>query len=126
MEFQTYEDFLNAPFGKLEPKSNDFEKKYKALLSAKRIYIEGNTKVDDNYFLHLKIGSDSNQAQFYDVVIMFFTDNEAVKKGTSLEKYFIKFFCRVFKKLAGDGRTELYLRKRFSLSADQSVWVHKR
>ena len=92
MEFQTYEDFLNAPFGKMEPKSNDFEKKYKALLSAKRIYIEGNTKVDDNYFLHLKIGSDSNQAQFYDVVIMFFTDNEALKKGTSLEKYFIKFF----------------------------------
>lgn len=92
MEFQTFEEFLNAPFGKPEIKSNEFEKKYKDSIAKKRIYIEGNTKVDDNYFLHLKIGSDSNQGQFYDVVIMFFTDNEELKKGSSLEKYFIKFF----------------------------------
>ena len=92
MEFQTFEEFLNAPFGKPEPKSNEFEQKYKALISNKRIYIEGNTTVDDNFFLHLKIGSDTNQAQFYDVVIMFFSNNEELKKGYSLEKYFIKFF----------------------------------
>ena len=96
MEFQTFEEFLNAPFGKPEPKSNEFEQKYKALISNKRIYIEGNTTVDDNFFLHLKIGSDTNQAQFYDVVIMFFSDNEELKKGYSLEKYFIKFFSIKF------------------------------
>lgn len=90
--YQTVEGFLRAPFGSPEPKSNEFEQKYQKLKSGKRIYIEASTRIEDNYLLHFKVGSDSNPNQFYDVIFLFFTDDEAVKRDISFANYYVKFF----------------------------------
>lgn len=90
--FQTVEGFLKAPFGKPEPKSNDFELKYQKLKRDRRIHIEASTKIEDDYLLHFKVGSESNQGQFYDVIFLFFTDDEKVKRELSFQNYYVKFF----------------------------------
>lgn len=90
--FQTLEGFLAAPFGSREPKSNEFEQKYQKLKSNKRIHIEASTKIEDNYLLHIKVGSDSNQNVFYDVILLFFTDDNSIKRDISFRKYYVQFF----------------------------------
>lgn len=90
--YQTLEGFLMAPFGSHEPKSNEFEQKYQKLKSGKRVHIEASTKIEDNYLLHIKVGSDSNPSVFYDVILLFFTDDPAISKEISFRKYYIKFF----------------------------------
>lgn len=91
--YQTLEGFLAAPFGAPEIKSNEFERKYQSLKSKKNgISIEAITEADDNFFLHLKVASESNSGNFYDVVVMFFTDNERVKKDMSFRNYYVNFF----------------------------------
>ena len=90
--YQTVEGFLRAPFGSSEPKSNEFEQKYQKLKTEKKIHIEAFTKIEDNYLLHFKVGSESNPNQFYDVIFLFFTDDNAVKKEISFQNYYVKFF----------------------------------
>ena len=92
MQFQTIEEFLQVPFGTSEIKSNDYERMYKKLKTAKKIIIAGFTMIEDFYLMHIKIGSETFNGEFYDVVIMFFTDNPAVKKQRTLESYYIKLF----------------------------------
>ena len=89
---QTLEGFLAKPFGKPEIKSNDYERKYKGLVSQKRIFMEACTEVGDTYLVHIKVGSESNNAIWYDVILMFFTDDKAVKKDISFRRYYVKFF----------------------------------
>lgn len=89
---QTLEGFLEAPFGKKEPKQNDYEKKYQALKSRKRIHMEACTEVDGTYLVHIKVGSDTNANTFYDVILHFFTDDNSVKKDVSFRRYYVKFF----------------------------------
>jgi hypothetical protein len=90
---QTLEDFLAKPFGNTEPRSTEFEAKYKKLVSSKRIHMEACTKVDNkNYLVHIKVGSDSNETMFYDVVLLFFTESEEISKDVSFRRYFVKFF----------------------------------
>lgn len=89
---QTLEDFLAQPFGEQEPKSNDFEAKYKRLASSKKIHMEAFTEVDDCYLIHLKVGSDTNPNMQYDVILLFFTDNPRVKTNISFRRYYVKFF----------------------------------
>ena len=90
--YQTLEGFLRAPFGSPEPKSNEFEQKYQRLKSNKRIYIEASTRIEDNYLLHIKVGSDSNQNVFYDVILLFFTDDPKISKDISFRNYYVQFF----------------------------------
>lgn len=89
---QTLEEFLRAPFGVPETKQNDFERKYQSLVQKKRIWINGYTKQDDMYLLHLKVGSDSSASVFYDVVILFFTDNKKAMMDLTFRNYYVKFF----------------------------------
>lgn len=89
---QTLEDFLKAPFGEPEIKSNEFEQKYQKLKNAKRIQIAGYTILDENYMIHIKVGSDSNTKMFYDVVLLFFTDNPKLKKSNYFQSYYVNFF----------------------------------
>lgn len=89
---QTLEGFLMAPFGKPEIKSNEYEAKYKKLVAQKKIYMEACTKVGDTYLVHIKVGSESNSALDYDVVLLFFTDDDSVKKDISFRRYYVQFF----------------------------------
>ena len=92
MTFQTIEEFLKAPFGNEEPKNQDFEQKYKKLYADKRISLVALTPIDDDYLLHLSVGSDTNPTEAYDVVLLFFTDNETIKKEITFKNYYVKFF----------------------------------
>lgn len=90
--FQTIPDFLKAPFGEPEIKSNELERKYKDLIQHKRIALSGYCMIDDNHLVHLKIGSDTNVKESYDVVLLFFTDDEILKKNRSFRSFYVKFF----------------------------------
>jgi hypothetical protein len=90
--FQTVEQFLAAPFGKPEVKSNDYEAKYKALVNGKRIHLVATTQIDEDFLIHLTVGSDSSPKDSYDVVLLFFTDDEVEKKKRSFRNYYVKFF----------------------------------
>lgn len=94
LDFQGYQaigEFLNSPFGIPDQETYaKLEKKYK---EAKRpVSVHAYTILDDAYFLHLKIPSESHQDKSYDVVLQFFTNDNDVKKSSSLQNYYIQFF----------------------------------
>ena len=89
--FQTLKDFVDEPFGNIvASERSKFELAYQAI--KRNIKIEGYTIVDDDYFIHIKVPSESNPNQSYDVVILFFTEDSKVKRGITLNKYYVKFF----------------------------------
>lgn len=89
--FQNLSDFVIQPFGNVDSEEQKrLEKIYQS--NKKHLKIEGYTIIDDDYFIHIKVPSDSNPNQFYDVVFLFFTDNNKVKRGFTLNKYYVKFF----------------------------------
>ena len=90
--FQTINDFLDKPFGEKEEKSKDFERKFSELDSNRKIKVVGLTQVEDDYLLHLTIGSKSNPTESYDVVLLFFTDDDSIKKEITFKNYYVKFF----------------------------------
>lgn len=91
--FQNISDFLSAPFGNVDKAEQArLLRMYSNSKFKRAIKISGYTVVDEEYFFHLSIPSDSNPNQLYDVVILFFTDNEKIKKEMSFKNYYIKFF----------------------------------
>lgn len=92
MTFQTLGDFITRPFGEVNEKSNDYESKFSKLDRDRRIKVVALTKVEDDYLIHLTIGSTTNQTESYDVVLLFFTDNDEIKKEITFKNYFVKFF----------------------------------
>lgn len=90
MEFQTLDEFLKAPFGEPEIKSNDFENSYRRIKN--KIDFVSYTTIDDNHLVHYTVGSETNKGEKYDVVLLFFTDDETLKKRDSLSGYYVKFF----------------------------------
>lgn len=90
---QTIGDFLAKPFGKSEPKQNDYEASYKKLASQKRVFMQACTKVDEkNFLVHIKVGSESRISEFYDVVILFYTHDSKIARQIRFTNYFVKFF----------------------------------
>lgn len=92
MQFQTIDEFMMAPFGEPIAKRFELDNSYKKLRSSKRIFVEGYTMIDDDYLIHIKVGSETNNDIFYDVILCFFTDNEEIKKSRFLTNYYLKFF----------------------------------
>lgn len=90
-DFQTISEFIDSPFGNQDYElKNKMESTYKNIKS--KIKVEGYTTIDDNYLIHVVIPSESNANQSYDVVVLFFTDDDAVKKSRNLTGYYIKLF----------------------------------
>ena len=89
--FQILKDFLLEPFGNVDI---DVQKRLEISYQSMKhkIKVEGYTIVDDDYFIHIKVPSESNPNQSYDVVILFFADNNKVKRGITLNHYYVKFF----------------------------------
>lgn len=93
LPFQTLHEFIENPFGISDNKKNEkYEKIYQEMKKKKTFKIEGYTSIDDNYFIHVIVPSDSNPNQCYDVVVLFFTDETVVKKRTTFSNYYVKFF----------------------------------
>ena len=91
--YQTLDSFIESPFGKfMRTKPADMENKYKEIVMKKSIYVENYTIIDDMYLIHLKMESDSQKGNFYDVVIAFFTPDPDISNSLSLKHYLIQFY----------------------------------
>ena len=89
--FQTLNEFILNPFGNgKDDKRLSLEQEYTKI--KKQIRVIGYSQVDDDALIHIKIPSTSKQGQMYDVVILFFTDDNSVKKELTVKNYYIKFF----------------------------------
>lgn len=92
-EFQTLTEFLALPFEQKDTlEQSRLEPLYVKAKNSKGIKFIAYTVIDDNYFLHISIPSDSNPNQSYDIVVCFFTGDGSVKKQTTLSNYYVKFF----------------------------------
>lgn len=95
-KYQTISDFLAMPFHKPSDLQKDvtYETKYRSMVAGDRIKYNGFCEVEDSFYLHVKIPSESQKDgnYMYDVVIRFFTDNPEVAREKHLRNYFIQFF----------------------------------
>lgn len=91
--YQTITEFLASPFnlGQDIEKDRKYYYRYKELMSKSKIYVEGYTSISDDYYIHLKIPSESNDTMYYDVVIRFFYPATS-KLTDNLKNYYIQFF----------------------------------
>lgn len=49
-------------------------------------------KKKTEFYIHLKVPSEVVEKFYYDVVIKFYTDNQAIKNSLNLRKFYVKFF----------------------------------
>lgn len=89
--FQTIPEFLKAPFGEPSVKQNDYEKMYQSLVKNKKIRIHAYCQSGDIDLVHLKVGSETNKGEDYDVIFLFFRE-EGARRGNNLRSSYVKFF----------------------------------
>jgi hypothetical protein len=91
---QTLREFIDSPFGIPNKQKNlKYEDKYQSYRKANKIRIESSILFEDNYFIHVKVPSESQKGQtYYDVVVQFFTSDDKVKRELSVENYYVQFF----------------------------------
>ena len=91
---QTLSEFVNAPFGtKNEQKRTQYEGRYLSFIKSNKIRVESAIEFEENYFVHLKVPSESQKGEtLYDVVVQFFTPDELIKKELTLSHYYVQFF----------------------------------
>ena len=94
--FQTFDEFMRMPFNTDSQilKNAKYNALYNEYISKNKIYIAGYTEIEDSYYVHIKVPSDSlkDGKYEYDVVIRFFTDDPKMKHNNSLSGYYIQFF----------------------------------
>ena len=99
-KYQTISQFMRKPFNTTDSigmeKAYKYEQRYKEYIAQNKIRIEGYTQIEDSYYIHAKVPSESksttDNVYEYDVVIRFFTTEPDVKKQLSLRGYYIQFF----------------------------------
>ena len=91
---QTLRDFIDRPFGfRNDGKQLRYESRYREFRKNNRIRLVASLEYQENYFLHLKVPSESQKGEvYYDVVVQFFTTDEKIKKELNVENYFVQFF----------------------------------
>ena len=98
-KFQTIQEFMREPFGRSDSmdKNAKYDELYKKFISENKIRIEGFTTIEDSYYVHIKIPSESqttekNKKYEYDVIIRFFTDKPELLLAGSFRAYYMQFF----------------------------------
>ena len=93
-KYQTLSQFMARPFGKVNNTTDlKYDSKYRSFSSSNKLKINAMTVVEDSYYIHIKIPSETNDGkQEYDVVIRFFTDDPNIEKDNHLRNYKIQFF----------------------------------
>lgn len=91
---QTLQEFLDRPFGKPnEQKNLKYISRYTKYKNENRIKIESAIEIDKNFFVHMKVPSESQKGlATYDVVIQFFTPDERIQKEVTVQNYYVQFF----------------------------------
>ena len=98
-KYQTLSGFMLSPFnGNADAvKDQTYSTKYRQYVERNRIRVHAMCRVEDSYFLHIKVPSESqskkmNDEYAYDVVIRFFTDKPEVQSQSHLRNYYIQFY----------------------------------
>ena len=95
-KYQTISQFMRAPFNRFDDMEKNFkyEKSYKEFIQKNQIRVEGFTIIEDSYYIHIKVPSESQKSgrYEYDVVLRFFSDNPEILKQQTLAGYYIQFF----------------------------------
>ena len=92
---QTLREFIESPFGNPDnQKRLQYEDRYQKYKRNNKIRVEATLEIDKNYFIHLKVPSESQKGTtvYYDVVVQFFTTNSEVEKELNLRNYYVQFF----------------------------------
>ena len=90
---QTLKDFIEAPFGVPNMSKNlKYEDRYQSYKRNNKIKIESSIEFEKNFFIHLKVPSESQEKMFYDVVIQFFTTDDKIERQLTVENYYVQFF----------------------------------
>lgn len=102
--FMTFENYVRYPYAKgASPLTAELREmiyeRYKKKLDVvivremnKFDYFLYYDKMSDIYVCHLKVPSEVVPKLRYDVVIQFFTDNDNIRKDSTLNRYYVKFF----------------------------------
>lgn len=95
-KYQSLDTFLLTPFGRQSNLQTDtsYAKSYRDAVAKTKIKIAGFCVIEDAYYYHVKVPSESKQDQnyTYDVVIRFFPESEMDKKAPDLLAYKLQFF----------------------------------
>ena len=91
---QTLDEFVQDPFGQGHgQKRLEYETRYRSYRDSNRIVIAGTMELDGDYFVHVKVPSESQRGlSSHDVVIQFFTNNDITRKELTLKNYYVQFF----------------------------------
>lgn len=95
-KYQTLNGFILSPFRNTESLERDtkFNDLYRKFTTEHSIQLYAMCVVEDSYYIHIKIPSDSQKdgKYTYDVIIRFFTDSDEVLRQNHLKNYFVQFY----------------------------------
>ena len=97
----TFNDYIQNPAGKNNAVFSQREL-YRSFCTNKmdKLLLREHNKIDyflyytsnNEYYVHIKIPSETIEKFYYDVVIKFYTDNPALSVAPTLQNYYVKFF----------------------------------
>lgn len=92
--YQTIDEFMKNPFYQNNfPKYTTYMSRYNKYKLSHLIEFSSYAIIEDAYYIHLKVQSETNKDKiFYDVVIRFFTNSDKIKNEPSLRNYYLQFF----------------------------------
>lgn len=91
---QTLAEFIASPFGiKNDQKNLKYEDRYQKYKKENKIKVESTLELDGDYFVHLKVPSESDKKNVtYDVVVQFFTPDDKIRNSLDVTRYYVQFF----------------------------------
>lgn len=99
MAFQQYIDNpmgkKNAVFSQRELFKNLYTEKFNTVFlreAGKINYTLYQDTKKDNFYIHIKVPSETVKNFYYDVAIKFYTDDPVAHSSNTLDKYYVKFF----------------------------------
>lgn len=94
VSMQTLNEFIHNPFGQPnKQKYLQYESRYQSFKKNNKIKLVKSLFIDDNYFLHVRVPSESQKGStHYDVVVQFYTPNKDVRRELTLQHYYVQFF----------------------------------
>ena len=91
---QTLAEFIASPFGiKNDQKNLKYDSRYQEYKRGNKISVYSTLELDGDFFVHLKVPSESNKKTVtYDVVVQFFTPDDKIRRSIDVTGYYVQFF----------------------------------
>ena len=96
----TFQDYINNPMGKnnsvisnREMHRTFYTQKFNQVLLRENGKIDYNMyKDNENYYIHIKVPSETVNGFYYDIVVKFYPSSKTSSMETTLTNYFVKFY----------------------------------